>query len=66
MMYSAPRDTPFPTSRQLIHYETVRRDTSFLETSPPWMKRADVKEFQRFAAAGRQLASPERADTGTS
>lgn len=66
MMYNAPRETPFPTSRQLIHYETVRRDTSFLETSPPWMKRADVKEFQRFAAAGRPPVDAERADTGTS
>ncbi|CAB3755265.1 hypothetical protein [Paraburkholderia humisilvae] len=66
MMYNAPRETPFPTSRQLIHYETVRRDTSFLETPPPWMKRADVKEFQRFVASGRQSADPGRADTGTS
>ncbi|CAB3761156.1 hypothetical protein [Paraburkholderia solisilvae] len=66
MMYNAPRETPFPTSRQLIHYETVRRDPSFLETPPPWMKRADVKEFQRFAAAGRPPADAGRADTGTS
>jgi hypothetical protein len=50
----------------LIHYETVRRDTSFLETPPPWMKRADVKEFQRFVSAGRLPVEAERADTGTS
>ncbi|GAB2874541.1 hypothetical protein GCM10027093_07520 [Paraburkholderia jirisanensis] len=64
MMYSAPRDTPFPTSKELIHYETVRRDTSFLETAPPWIKRADVKEFERFAIAGALPADVQRA-TGT-
>ncbi len=66
MLYGVPDDTPFPTSRQLIHYETVRRDTSFLETPEPYVKRAEAKEFQRFASTGREPASgAERADTGT-
>jgi hypothetical protein len=30
------------------------------------MKRADVKEFQRCAAAGRPPVDAERADSGTS
>ncbi|HEY3598839.1 MAG TPA: hypothetical protein VGL08_15160 [Paraburkholderia sp.] len=65
MMYSAPSDTPFPTSKQLIHYELVKRDTSFLEIPPAYIKRSDVKEFQRFAVTDRKSADPERANTGT-
>ncbi|WP_233839108.1 hypothetical protein [Paraburkholderia sp. ZP32-5] len=52
MVYRPPVDTPFPTSRELIHFTTVARDVRFLGGEEPWVRGADVKEFQQFLSRG--------------
>ena len=48
MVYCPPRQTPFPTSRELMHFQMIEWDRDFLERPEPRALRRDVRAFQRF------------------
>ncbi|MEW6346984.1 MAG: hypothetical protein RXR20_21230 [Paraburkholderia sp.] len=47
MVYRQPVDTPFPTSRELMHFRTVERDRGFLDGPAPRPSYSDAKVFER-------------------
>jgi hypothetical protein len=48
MVYRPPFETPFPTSRELTHFQMVGRDAGFLDGPDPTIRSAEAREFHRF------------------
>jgi hypothetical protein len=63
MVYRHPGETPYPTSRELMHFRVVERDWSFLEGPDPRALRSDARAFERFLST-RNLPDPGKSYEG--